>query len=834
MKVSLNWIKEFTEVNLPIDQLIEKIGSQLGAVEEVINLGKRYQGIVISKVVSCAKHPNADKLRVCLVDDNGATKEVARKSDGYIEVVCGAPNVEAGQLVVYIPPGTVVPSTFDKDPLALEARDIRGVVSNGMIASAKELAMGDDHQGILIIDEEAQPGDSFAKLYKLDDYLIDIENKMFTHRPDCFGMLGIAREIAGIQHKPFKSPDWYHEDTTPHFTPFQGSTLEMEVKNETPELVPRFCALAMSGIKVGPSPIWLQARLASLGVRPLNNIVDLTNLVMLETAQPLHAYDYDKINAQNEDSKGATLIVRKAHKGEQLTLLGGKNIKLKGEEVVVATKTQAIGLGGIMGGADTEVDAQTQNIIIEAANWDMNMIRKTAMDHGLFTDAANRFTKGQSPRQNLAVLARTAKEVKEIVGGQVASDLIDNKHFDASDIIVKVTPQFINSRLGLDLGEDIIKTLLENVEFKASINSQHFNVAVPFWRTDIEIPEDIIEEVGRLYGYDHLPMDLPQRDLKPPKSDALLSFKSKLRDILVLAGGNELLTYSFVNDKLLKAAGQGSAKAFHIRNALSPDLQYYRLSLTPSLLEKIHPNIKLGYSKLALFEIGKAHVKGLNDKDGLPTELERLAAVVISDSKGAAFYEAKRLSDFLLQRLGLKEVTYQELKDIQLDDGWAQTAAAFEPQRTAAVSVGEALIGLVGEPSISLQRALKLPQRSSHLELDILALQRLSSGLNTYQPLNRFPELSQDLCLKVKADMTYQQVTEFIRSQVDQAAQQPGYLYELSPLDIFQRPGDEQHKQITWHIVLWHPERTLTTSEINKLLDNIAQEAKQALAAERV
>ena len=357
MKISLNWVKEFTDIKCSTQALVAKIGAQLGEVDEVIELGPRYEGIVAVKVVSCSKHPNADKLSVCKVDDGGVNKKVKRDDKGLVQVVCGAPNVRAGITVAWIPPGAIVPSTYDKEQFKLDVRPLRGVDSNGMLASGKELAVNDDHEGILILDKPAKPGTPLTEVYDLDDVIVDVENKMFTHRPDCFGMLGVAREIAGIQHIKFTSPEWYQkvqDDFKKASTP-----LKLTVNNELPDLVPRFMAVPMSNVEVKPSPIVMQSYLTRLGVKPINNVVDVTNFMMLLTAQPLHAYDYDKVAAHDKSTE-ATLVIRKPKKNEQLALLNGKTIEPREDAIMIATKERLIGFGGVMGGVDTEVDENTK------------------------------------------------------------------------------------------------------------------------------------------------------------------------------------------------------------------------------------------------------------------------------------------------------------------------------------------------------------------------------------------------------------------------------------------------------------------------------------------
>jgi phenylalanyl-tRNA synthetase beta chain len=828
MKVSLNWIRFLNQKYQAsadpapdgIDKLVEKIGAQLGAVEEVIGLGKKYEKALIVKVVKCEKHPNADKLSLCMVD-------VGKKEP--VQVVCGAPNVKAGMLAVWLPPGATVPSSYDKDPFVLESREIRGQMSNGMLASAKELDLGDDHSGIVEIDGKVEPGTSFAKFYRLEDTIVDIENKMFTHRPDLFGQLGIARELAGIQGHAFKSPDWYREDAALK-TDGRSNGAKLEVKNEIPKLVPRFCAVVIRDVKVADSPMWLKVRLAQVGIRPINNIVDLTNFFMMETAQPLHAYDYDKVET-------GLLGVRLSKKGEKLALLNGKTIELGDEAVVITDGKKPIGLGGIMGGTDTEVDENTKTIILECANFDMNQTRKTAMQYGIFTDAATRFTKNQSPRQNRAVIVKAADDILRIAGGRVASKLIDDNHTNTREKSVKTDAKFINSRLGLDLSITEIKKLLSNVEFDIKTSGEKIEVTAPFWRTDIEIPEDVVEEIGRLYGYDKLPVVLPKRDLSPAEKEELLVFKSRLRDILRQAGANEVLTYSFVHESLLEKARQDPKNAYHIKNAISPDLQYYRLSLTPSLLDKINPNIRAGFDEFAIFEIGKGHNQQMREKDsGLPAEFEMLCLVTASKNKshkanGAPFYEARKLLDYLASELGV-EIEY---RPIPKEEPY-QAAKPFDHSRSAQVweARSNTPLGMVGEYKQPVARSLKLPSYCAGFEIGIRELLQAVPPHKAYRPLNRFPELGQDFCLRSSDKLSYKELTEFLVKNLSRLSEPHGYGYSIEPIDIFQKESNTQHKQTTWRINLWHPERTLTTGESNKLLDELADTAKKELNAERI
>jgi phenylalanyl-tRNA synthetase beta chain len=839
MKVSLNWIKEFVGIDLPVDELVEKIGAQLGAVEEVEYIGEKYKGIFIARVVKCEKHPNADKLSVCLIDDGGAMQSVTRKENGLVEVVCGAPNVKADMLVVWLPPGTVVPSTFNKDPLKLEAREIRGVVSNGMLASAHELALSDDHSGIVELSF-GEPGEDFAVAVGLDDYILDIENKMFTHRPDCFGILGVAREVAGITGQQFKSPEWYVEESS---APAADSTLQLMVNNQIPQQVSRFMAQVIEGVDVKASPVWMQAYLTRVGIRPINNIVDVTNYAMYLTAQPLHAYDYDKLTllaGSGGKEPGVSLETRLSRNGDTLTLLNGRKITFEDNETILITSNDVpVGIGGVMGGADTEVDETTKNIVLECANFDMYAIRRASMRHGLFTDAVTRFNKGQSSLQNAAVLLKTAGWVTHLAGGK-SGGAIDTGRKTEHPAAVQVTDAFINARLGLELSAEEMASILSNVEFETTVQGSTLYVTPPFWRTDIEIPEDVVEEVGRLYGYDKLPLELPKRDLTPANKNELLELKSRIRDVLSKAGANEVLTYSFVHGNLLDAVGQDKTQAFELSNALSPDLQYYRMSLTPSLLDKVHSNIKSGYEEFALFEIGKAHIKGEHtaSEPDLPAEFQRLAFVFAANQKsslnyqGAPYYQARKYLFNVLEAFDIAgRVKIEPLQPERYVGATHTKTTQYEPARAATVRLGDAVIGEIGEYKPTVKRALKLPEYTAGFELDISSLRKLSD--NAYLPIPRFPKVEQDISLKVPAKLLYGELFDFVRATIE-SLKPAETLASLEPLDIYQREDDEAHKQVALRLSIASYERTMTAEEVNGLLNKVAEAAKDKFGAIRI
>ncbi len=832
MKISLNWVKEFTSVKVPNDELLAKIGAQLGAVEEVTDLGKAYKGIVVVKVVKVSEHSNADKLHVCLVDDGGVNKDVKRDGQGFVQVVCGAPNVAEGQLVAWIPPGSIVPSTHKySEQMVIDSREVRGVISYGMLASAKELALGSDHNGIMVIEDDVKPGTSLIEHYRLNDLIIDIENKMFTHRPDCFGILGVAREIAGIQNIEFKSPTHYLKADLP--TNPKETTLPIAIKNELPDLCPRFMAVAMSDIKIKPSPAKLQAYLTRLGVRPVNNVVDITNYVMLLTGQPLHAYDYDKVLAMDKGAKVATIGVRYPKKDEELLLLNGKKIKPHEKAMLITSETTALGLAGVMGGGDTEVSDSTKNILLECAVFDLYSIRKTSMQNGVFTDAVTRYSKGQSPLQCPCVLAHTVAVLQELAEAKVASPVIDDDHSKAIPA-VSVKADFINQRLGSGLEPAELAQLLKNVEFNVTVNGNNLTVQPPFWRMDIAIAEDVVEEIGRLYGYDKLPQELPARTLKPAERNDMFELKAAARKILSAAGANEVLTYSFVHGNTLKKAGQDTNKALALGNALSPDLQYYRLSLLPSLLEKVHSNIKAGFDNFALFEMNKVHIKDWLDAEHLPKEENRLGFVYVDSNQPkdqSAYYWALNYVANLLGpiRISAELIDLPSKAELAINE---QLVAPFAKGRTAVIVAdsGE-LLGAMGEFKPQVAKEFKLPPFCSGFELDLDVLLKHQEKVSDYRSLAKYPKVEQDITLQVDADLAYIKVMQNLADAIWKLTCD---LRRITVTDIYQPDDDKAHKNVTFHVTASSDGKTLKAEEVNDWLDKAAENLGKQIGAKRI
>ena len=834
MKVPLIFANSISNVDIlknGIDEVINKVGAQLGAIEDVEYWNKKYDKAVVVKVVSCLKHPNADKLSVCLVDDNGKTANVERDNNGLVQVVCGAPNVEAGVYVAWLPPTSTVPATYGtSEPFVLGTRELRGVTSNGMLAAPDELGFGEDHNGLLLLDN-ARPGMPFAEYAKLNETVLDLENKMFTHRPDCFGILGVARELAGIQNMKFTSPKWYLD--APVFNTFSDESLPIKAKVET-ELVPRFIVVSMKNIVVSESPDEIKSMLNYCGIKPINNVVDITNYLMQLTGQPLHAYDYDKVLAK-DDGQEANLIARLSNKGEQIKLLNGKTLELKDDNtLLIATDNHAIGVAGVMGGTDTEVDDKTKNIILECATFDMYSIRKTSMKYGLFTDAVTRFNKGQSPLQNDRILAKAMEMVSNLAGGAQASNIIDVKHDSvAPKPNIQVDSNFINLRLGSDLSPQQIANLLTNVEFKVEISGDILNIELPFWREDIELPEDIVEEVGRMYGFDKLPVSLPLSPASPSIIEPQIKLKNILRRILASAGANEVLTYSFVHGEMLNKAGQNAKDSYKLSNALSPDLQYYRQSILPSLLDKINQNIRSDYARpndneFAIFELNKVHIKGSVDltENSVPAEFNHLGFVISADEKTASkkyknapYYHALKYLNFVLKSLNIN-YEIANLSEVNLIEDISKNIGLFDQNRVGAILIENNPVGLIGEYSSTVTKKFKLPNYCAGFEVNI---DNLSKKPNTYKQIPKFPKIQQDITVSVSIDTPFSKVRKAIWDRL-KVLELEGYYLVMDQPSIFV-PENSNTKNISFKIWIAKNNSTLKAEDVNSVLDKAIADA---------
>ncbi|MBQ3474409.1 phenylalanine--tRNA ligase subunit beta [Candidatus Saccharibacteria bacterium] len=764
MKISLNWLKKYVDIKIPNDELVRLIGARLVEVEGVIDETHKYDNIYIVRVEKAEKIPETH-LTLCQINDGESE---------LIQVVCGAPNVREGMLAAWIKPGAIVPASVKEDaPFVIGKRKMLGKYdSNGMLAAADELDLGEDHDGIVEIDPKmAKPGDLLANVFELNDLILEIENKSLTHRPDCFGMIGFAREVAGILNEKFEYNDEKNELS-------KNDDKRIEIKDEN--ICSRYSAIILEkhGELKKKYLTWEDCVLSKSGMKPINPIVDATNYLMLLTGQPLHAFDYDKFIKVGKTDE-PKIIVRLAKKGEKLTLLDEKEVVLTENDIVITSNDVPVALAGAMGGESTMIDENTKNIILESATFSLYNLRKTQMVHGIFSEAITRFTKGQPPYQTLVVAETCAKMLEE---GFKVSAVMDEYPKPEKETVVKITTTEINALLGTDYSKSLIVKTLENVGFLINDQNEYLEIIAPVWRTDIHIKEDVIEEVGRLLGYDNIKPTLPMH--ATAEKNANFELKREIRELLSKFGANEVLTYSFVSEKLLEKVGLNKNNSHKIVNSISPELQYVRQSIVPSLLEKTYLNEKLPVEKFAIFEMNKVYQKDWGfDSEKVPVEKNALGFVVAErKSKETAFYKAKKYVEKLLEDLNIM------VEFLPLNNNEA-LAKPFEPKRAAEIRLKDepkVLVGVVGEFKNSVRNEFKLAPYLAGFEIDLdLLLEKRSRKKELKFGIKKSEDLT------VTTTKTYAETLTEVEKKYPEA--------KISPLSVYQPEGQEA-KNISFRI----------------------------------
>jgi phenylalanyl-tRNA synthetase beta chain len=777
MLVPVEWLREYCDPPLDSEALAGRLTMTGTKTERLFRWGPpNAEHYVVGFVREAAQHPNADRLRVCSVDI-GESEPVT--------IVCGAPNVAAGQTVAVARPGAQLP-----DGRTLAAAKLRGVISDGMILSADELALGGEHSGIMVL-VETPPGTPLADVLPLGTDVIEFE--ITPNRPDCLGVYGIARETHAASGAPLSPPPWAEDPGT-----FEGDAGSVRVVVECPELCPRFTARVFEGVAIGESPIWLKARLLAAGMRPISNVVDVTNYAMLLTGQPLHAFDLDKI-------AGPELIVRRGRAGEKLDTLDGHSRELDEDLIIICDANGPTSLAAIMGGAASEVTASTTRVLLEAANWDGATVQRVALRLGLRSEASARFEKGLSPEQTLESLAVATRLIKELCGAELLPGTIDVGGPGPVPEPIALAPARVNALLGSAVPPERCRAILESLAFEAAGDDETLLVRPPhFRRRDVTRPVDLIEEVARIDGLDRLPATLPPRNGAVGRLTAAQLLRRRAEDALASRGLYEAVGWSFADpallDRLRLPPEHPMRRVVAIENPLSQSLSIMRPTLLGSLLDVARYNVSRGAGGVRLFESGTVYRAAETLADEHQALGVLLAGAGVESWRGepapSDFYAAKGLLGAVLAVAGIP---------FELE----RTDSPFlHPGRAASVRSGDKALGFIGEVHPHVAASWELgPTAVWIVSLDLLA--QLAPPVTTYASFGTFPSVREDLAVVVDDGVGAAEVIAAIK----QAAGP-----ELESVELFDVFTGEQvgggRVSLAFHLEFRADDRTLTTEEV--------------------
>lgn len=820
MRVPYRWLQEYVDVGLGPDALAEALTMQGLGVEAVERSGPAFSGVVTGRVLAVAPHPNADRLRVCTVDVGEAEPRA---------IVCGAPNVAAGQTVPVALPGAVLPGGVTIG----EAR-LRGVLSRGMICSARELGLPDPTggAGILALAEPFPPGRDLGEALGLDEAVLVLELTP-NYAMHCQSMLGVAREVAAMTGGAVRPPASAVREAT------RPAEAAVEVRVDDPDLCPRYVARVIEGVRIGPSPLWMQRRLEAAGMRPINNVVDVTNYVMLETGQPLHAFDLHRLEGEGGRKR---IVVRRARTGETLVTLDGAVRRLEADDLVIADGAdggRAVALAGVMGGENSEVTAATTAVLLESASFHSLGVRRTARRLALPSEASSRFEKWVDPEGCRAAADRAMALLQELAGGEVLAGAVDVYPRPAAPRRIAARSAWINGFLGTALSDAEMGAIFERLGFEVGdFHAGSILVTVPTRRPDIEGEADLAEEVARLHGYNRIPVTLPRSPAVPAAPSRERRLAAEARAVCLAAGLNEVMTYSFMNpagfDRIGLPADDPRRRAVPLANPLSEDQGVLRTCLLPLLLEVAAANVRHRCTDVAVFEIGRVYLpKGLPVSE-LPEERLSLGAVLLgaADRGGwygpaveADFYHVKGLVEALCRRLGVDGAAFETHAAPGYHPG--RTARLLAPAGPAPGEAGGETLGVLGELHPETARAYDLPGRVLAVELDLTALMARARPVRAYRPLPRFPASDRDLAVLVPDAVPAARVEATI-------AEAGGNLLESVRLfDLYRGAGvPEGWRSLAYSLVYRAADRTLTDAEVDAVHDRVRAALAERLGAQ--
>ncbi|MBR2180138.1 MAG: phenylalanine--tRNA ligase subunit beta [Selenomonadaceae bacterium] len=796
MQVSTKWLKDYINIDITPEELAEKFTMAGVPVENVIHADEGLEKVVTGKIEKLELHPDSDHLQVCQM--NVGTSEL-------LQIVTGAPNVKQGQVVPVALVGAHLPNGQK-----ISKGKLRGVASNGMLCSAQELNLDleglpeEQKTGIYILPDDTPIGVPAKEVLGLDDVVLEFE--LTANRGDCFSVFGLVREAAVLTDKEPTFPDIkVNEDDNDNAADL------ITIKIDAPDLCSRFSSRMLKNVKLGPSPEWMQQRLQGAGIRAINNVVDVTNFVMVELGQPMHAYDYDEV-------AGHVLNARRAAEGEQLHTLDDSNRLAKGGELVIADAEKAAGLAGVMGGFETEITNKTKTVVLEAACFNSASIRRTARSVGLHSEASGRFERGTDVTNTIRALDRAAQLLQDMGACTVCKGIVDNYPSPKPEVTVEFTPEQINARLGTDIKPNIMADILTKLGFVVSNKGDVYTVKVPSWRNDVTLPEDISEEIARITGFDKVPSTLPIGETSQGHQSDMQNFVDKIKSVLTSLGMNEELSFSFTNptmfDKMNVPQDSELRKAVPIMNPLTDDYPLLRTTLLASIMENVARNYSRKNEDVRLFEIAPVFYPKALPITEQPIETLKLAGLIMGrrELKGwnqgndeVDFYDLKGIIEELFKQIAIEKYT------VEIGESFA-----MHPGKTAVFKKGKDILVTIGELHPAIANAFDIPKKMYVFEADVATLLKYTAKGFHYEQLPKYPAISRDLAVLVDKSIAAGEVEKTITKTGGK------FFDKVTLFDVYtgERIGADK-KSLAFNIKFQSNDRTLTDAEADEAFTKI-------------
>jgi len=794
MLVPVKWLKEYVDINgIDSKTLADELTLSGSHVESIISLDRDIDRVVVGRVEKLKKHENADNLSVVEVN----------VGNEILQIVTGAKNLKEGDYVPVALVGAKLPGGIRIDKV-----NFRGVESFGMLCSLKELGYEDSvipkyqRDGIFVFDKEYPLGTDVKEILGLYGDIIEFE--ITPNRPDCLSILGMARETAATFNRQLKLPEIKVTDEVDDIKNYVES---VEVDEE---LCNRYYVRIIKNINIKESPLWLQNRLMESGVRPINNIVDITNYVMLELGQPLHAFDYDKL-------KNKKIVVRKAQSGEKMTTLDGVERSLSDSNLLITDGENILGIAGVMGGFDSEVTDNTSTVLLESANFNARSIRLTAKELNLRTEASSRYEKGIDPNLCETAAERVCQLVEEIGAGKVVKGIIDVYPNRREEKTIVLRPEKANGLLGIDLTVDNMISYLERLGIKSVKNGEVINATIPTYRLDLEIEADLIEEIGRLYGFHNVPSTPLEGVLTRGEKSYERVVADRVKSVLQGLGFNETMTYSFISPKAydrIKVEKDSPLRRYiEIMNPLGEDYSVMRTTIIPNMMDLLVRNYNYGVKECYAYELGNIFIPKQLPLKELPLEKKMLTIGMYGN---VDFYDLKETVEILFERLGIEDVEYLPEKD----------NLTFHPNRTAKIIKDNEQIGILGEVHIDVMENYGVDMRVYLADLDFDIIVKKTNLKKTYKPLPKYPAMERDIAVVVDEDILIGDLEKAILKEGQ------GLIEKLELFDVYTgEQVPEGKKSVAFSITFRSPDRTLVDDEVNEIQDNIIKELEDKFGA---